>query len=157
MKVIILLGTNVGDRLKNLSKAKELIAIENPISNQSRIYETAAWGNTNQDHFLNQAIQIETNFSAIELLEHLLGIENQMGRKRLIKWEPRIIDLDIIYYDSLIIQMDNLVIPHPELTNRAFVLKPLVDIIPDFIHPILQQNNKQLLLQCIDKLPVTLY
>ena len=137
MNIIILLGSNLGDRLANLKQAIASIASFSSILQHSNIYQTAAWGNTDQADFLNQAIEIQTHQTAENLMQALLAIESQMGRVRLQKWEPRIIDLDNIFYESAIHNTDFIQIPHPEMQKRAFVLKPLLDIIPNFEHPIL--------------------
>ena len=157
MNIIILLGSNLGDRLANLQQAITSIASFSTILQQSNIYQTAAWGNTDQADFLNQAIEIQTNQTAENLMHVLLAIESQMGRVRLQKWEPRIIDLDIIFYESAIHTTDFIQIPHPEMQNRAFVLKPLLDLIPNFEHPILKQNITQLWEKCPDQLEVSLF
>jgi len=157
MNIIILLGSNLGDRLANLQQAITSIASFSTILQQSNIYQTAAWGNTNQADFLNQAIEIQTNQTAENLMHALLAIESQMGRVRLQKWEPRIIDLDIIFYESAIHTTDFIQIPHPEMQNRAFVLKPLLDLIPNFEHPILKQSISQLWEKCPDQLEVSLF
>lgn len=157
MNIIILLGSNLGDRLANLQQAIASIASFSTILQQSNIYQTAAWGNTDQADFLNQAIEIQTNQTAENLMHALLAIESQMGRVRLQKWEPRIIDLDIIFYESAIHSTDFIQIPHPEMQNRAFVLKPLLDLIPNFEHPILKQTISQLWEKCPDQLEVSLF
>jgi len=157
MNIIILLGSNLGDRLANLQQAITSIASFSTILQQSNIYQTAAWGNTDQADFLNQAIEIQTNQTAENLMHALLAIESQMGRVRLQKWEPRIIDLDIIFYESEIHTTDFIQIPHPEMQNRAFVLKPLLDLIPNFEHPILKQSISQLWEKCPDQLEVSLF
>jgi len=157
MNIIILLGSNLGDRLANLQQAITSIASFSTILQQSNIYQTAAWGNTDQADFLNQAIEIQTNQTAENLMHALLAIESQMGRVRLQKWEPRIIDLDIIFYESAIHTTDFIQIPHPEMQNRAFVLKPLLDLIPNFEHPILKQTISQLWEKCPDQLEVSLF
>jgi 2-amino-4-hydroxy-6-hydroxymethyldihydropteridine diphosphokinase len=157
MNIIILLGSNLGDRLANLQQAIASIASFSTILQQSNIYQTAAWGNTDQADFLNQAIEIQTNQTAENLMHALLAIESQMGRVRLQKWEPRVIDLDIIFYESAIHSTDFIQIPHPEMQNRAFVLKPLLDLIPNFEHPILKQSISQLWEKCPDQLEVSLF
>jgi len=157
MNIIILLGSNLGDRLANLQQAITSIASFSTILQQSNIYQTAAWGNTDQADFLNQAIEIQTQQTAENLMHALLAIESQMGRVRLQKWEPRIIDLDIIFYESEIHTTDFIQIPHPEMQNRAFVLKPLLDLIPNFEHPILKQTISQLWEKCPDQLEVSLF
>ena len=105
MNIIILLGSNLGDRLANLQQAITSIASFSTILQQSNIYQTAAWGNTDQADFLNQAIEIQTQQTAENLMHALLAIESQMGRVRLQKWEPRIIDLDIIFYGTFIVMI----------------------------------------------------
>jgi 2-amino-4-hydroxy-6-hydroxymethyldihydropteridine diphosphokinase len=157
MNIIILLGSNLGDRLANLKQAIASIASFSSILQHSNIYQTAAWGNTDQADFLNQAIEIQTHQTAENLMQALLAIESQMGRVRLQKWEPRIIDLDIIFYESAIHNTDFIQIPHPEMQKRAFVLKPLLDIIPHFEHPILNQTITQLWEKCPDQLEVSLF
>ena len=157
MNIIILLGSNLGDRLANLKQAIASIASFSSILQHSNIYQTAAWGNTDQADFLNQAIEIQTHQTAENLMQALLAIESQMGRVRLQKWEPRIIDLDIIFYESAIHNSDFIQIPHPEMQKRAFVLKPLLDIIPNFEHPILKQTITQLWEKCPDQLEVGLF
>jgi 2-amino-4-hydroxy-6-hydroxymethyldihydropteridine diphosphokinase len=157
MNIIILLGSNLGDRLANLKQAIASIASFSSILQHSNIYQTAAWGNTDQADFLNQAIEIQTHQTAENLMQALLAIESQMGRVRLQKWEPRIIDLDIIFYESAIHNSDFIQIPHPEMQKRAFVLKPLLDIIPNFEHPILKQSITQLWEKCPDQLEVSLF
>jgi 2-amino-4-hydroxy-6-hydroxymethyldihydropteridine diphosphokinase len=157
MNIIILLGSNLGDRLVNLKQAIDSIASFSSILQQSNIYQTAAWGKTDQADFLNQAIEIQTHHTAENLMHALLAIESQMGRVRIQKWEPRIIDLDIIFYESAIHTTDFIQIPHPEMQNRAFVLKPLLDLIPHFEHPILKQTIKQLWEKCPDQLEVSLF
>lgn len=157
MNIIILLGTNMGDRLENLSQAKTLMAPYVQILQESKIYQTAAWGNTDQADFLNQGINVETDLSAEELMHVLLAIESKMGRERMQKWEPRIIDLDIIFYRQEIHQTSLIQIPHPELQNRAFVLQPLLDLNPQFKHPILQQSIAELWDLCPDQLSVSIF
>jgi 2-amino-4-hydroxy-6-hydroxymethyldihydropteridine diphosphokinase len=124
------------------------------IQKMSSIYETAAWGNTEQPDFLNQALEIETPLNAEQVMEGLLKIEKQMGRERLIPMGPRSIDLDIIYFNKDIIDRPSLEIPHPRLAERKFVLLPLSEIAPDFIHPIFQKTNEVLLKECGDSLAV---
>lgn len=157
MNIIILLGTNMGDRLENLTQAKTLMAPYLQILKESNIYQTAAWGNTDQADFLNQGINVETNLSAEELMQVLLAIESKMGRARMQKWEPRIIDLDIIFYADEIHQTSLIQIPHPELQNRAFVLQPLLDLNPQFKHPKLHKTIIELWDQCPDQLSVSLF
>jgi 2-amino-4-hydroxy-6-hydroxymethyldihydropteridine diphosphokinase len=154
-KVYLLIGGNMGDRMANLTLSMNAIEKEiGSIQKMSSIYETAAWGNTEQPDFLNQALEIETHLNAEQVMEGLLKIEKQMGRERLIPMGPRSIDLDIIYFNKEVIESPSLEIPHPRLAERKFVLLPLSEIAPDFIHPIFQKTNEVLLKECGDSLAV---
>ena len=127
------------------------------ISAISKVYETAAWGNTNQDAFLNKVIELKTSHSPADLLSLLLETELELGRVRNEKWGPRTIDLDILYYNFEIINSDKLTLPHPEIGNRRFTLVPLCDIASDYIHPIFHKSNADLLVHCNDQSEVKLY
>ena len=143
--VYLMIGGNIGNRLDNLENARNSIHKKcGAIQKQSSIYETEAWGMKDQPAFYNQALCIETTLSPEELMAMLLSIETSMGRERLIPLGPRTIDLDIIYYNQTIIEAEGLVIPHPRLAARNFVLAPLVEIAPDFEHPVLKKTNFQL-------------
>ncbi|GAB4187523.1 MAG: 2-amino-4-hydroxy-6-hydroxymethyldihydropteridine diphosphokinase [Calditrichia bacterium] len=131
----VALGSNLGNKKENLQKSVRLIAAENKVIQLSKLYRTAPYGITEQDDFLNAAIQIETSKNPLELLQFLLNIEKTMGRVRGKKWGPRIIDLDIIFFDHLVVNEPELIIPHPDYKNRNFVLLPLADIMPDFVPP----------------------
>lgn len=149
----ILLGSNLGNKLFHLNKSLQLIIASGMRPGQmSKIYQTKAWGNQNQDDFYNVVLKIETNFTAVKLLETLLAIESEMGRIRSEeKWLPRIIDLDILYYNNDILNLPNLQIPHPFIAQRKFTLIPLNDIAPDYNHPLLGLTNKELLQNCLDQ------
>ena len=156
-KVFLSLGGNIGDRHRNLDKA--LTAITNKIGSVlavSSIYETKAWGIKNQPDFLNQVILVETTLSPIATLEMALSIELKMGRKRTQKWYTRIIDIDLLFFDAEIITSKKLTIPHPFIPERNFVLAPLVEIAPDYIHPILQKSIISLYQNSVDPLEVSL-
>jgi 2-amino-4-hydroxy-6-hydroxymethyldihydropteridine diphosphokinase len=124
------------------------------IIDRSSLYETAAWGKTDQASFLNQALVVETSLNARDLLNEILYIENLMGRDRLEKYGPRIIDIDIIFFNHQVINESGLVVPHPEMAHRRFVLAPLNEVIPAYIHPIFYKTVAQLLAACNDALPV---
>jgi 2-amino-4-hydroxy-6-hydroxymethyldihydropteridine diphosphokinase len=154
-KIYLLLGSNMGDSRQQLNNA--IINIEKKIGRVSRcsgLYQTAAWGNTEQADFLNQVIVAETNLSAEKTMQAILTIETKMGRIRTKKNAPRIIDIDILFFNKDILNEENLVIPHPAIPERRFVLVPLNELAPLFIHPVLKKTNHELLLKCRDKLQV---
>lgn len=156
-EVFIALGSNLGDRAENLKKAIREIELKlGAMIKQSSVYETKPWGKTNQPDFFNQVVLVHSNKSPEECLLSLLNIEKQMGRKREEKWGARIIDLDLLYVNGTIIQTEKLVLPHPGIALRRFVLVPLVEIAPDFIHPISQKKQRQLLNECPELLEVKL-
>jgi 2-amino-4-hydroxy-6-hydroxymethyldihydropteridine diphosphokinase len=144
--VYLLIGGNMGDRMANLAAARDSINIEcGRIISASSIYETEAWGYKEQNAFLNQALVIQTSLQANALMDAILKIEIALGRKREIPLGPRIIDIDIIYYNDEIINSSTLTIPHPSMAQRKFVLMPLTEIAPNYRHPILLKTNEVLL------------
>ncbi len=151
------LGTNIGDREYNLRKAIEKLREKVRILSISNIYETEPVGFKEQDNFLNIVIKIATDMEVERLLDFVLNIEKEMGRKRIIHWGPRIIDIDILFFDDLIIDKENLKIPHPELHKRNFVLYPLSEVAYDFIHPVLNQSIDELKNSSFDKSKVLKY
>ena len=156
-RVFISLGTNLGDRIENLKKAIHSIDVQlGEIIKASSIYETTPWGKSNQPDFLNQVVLIQSDKSPSDCLDILSTIEQQLGRKREEKWGARIIDLDLLYVDNEVNQTEKLTLPHPGIPLRRFVLVPLVEIAPEFIHPQLKKNQQQLLTECQDKLEVTI-
>lgn len=149
----LLTGGNMGNRLNHLRQAAELIQQKcGKILTQSSVYETEAWGKTDQPAFLNQALQVETDLSPDALMQALLDIETTMGRTRTIKMGPRIIDLDILLIDDLIQTSALLTIPHPALTLRKFALLPLAEIAPLLMHPLEKKSILELLEICPDTL-----
>lgn len=154
-KAYLLIGGNMGDRKGFLATAcAEIGKACGKLLQQSSLYETAAWGKEDQEAFLNQALELETPLDAETLLQNLLVIEEKLGRKRDIRYGPRIIDIDILFFNHIIIESEGLTIPHPQVQNRRFALEPLNEIAPDYIHPVLQKNISQLLAKCPDKLDV---
>ena len=148
---ILLLGTNLSDRWNNLTRCRA--AIEEQVGNIKRysaVYETAAWGKTDQAPFLNQVVIVDTHLSPVNLLKVIHNIEHQLGRIRKEKWGARIIDIDILYYDSDIISLPELTIPHPEIKNRRFTLTPLEEIAPEFIDPSTRFTVQEMLERCKD-------
>ena len=151
----LLIGGNLGNRSANLQKAIQLIEQNcGQVVQSSAIYETAAWGLTDQPSFYNQALLIETNELPETLMELLLQIEEMMGRKRTLKLGPRIIDLDMLFYNQELIQTPLLTVPHPAIAERRFVLTPLAEIAPKWIHPVVGKSIEQLLAECPDQLDV---
>jgi len=154
-KVYLLTGGNIGNRQAMLEEAKSYIQKEiGTITASSEIYETAAWGKPDQPSFLNQAFEVTTTLSAREVLNGILSIEARMGRFRQEKFGPRIIDIDILLYNNVIIDEPGLIVPHAQLTGRRFALTPLAEIARDYLHPILKETIGELLLNCGDELPV---
>jgi 2-amino-4-hydroxy-6-hydroxymethyldihydropteridine diphosphokinase len=145
--IYLALGTNLGDRLANLRRAREILPPEVLVTADSSIYETPPWGITDQPAFLNQVLQAGTDLAPLELLAHLKHIETQMGRKETVRYGPRLIDLDILIYDRLVLKAPGLTIPHPRLAERAFVLVPFNDLAPDLLHPVTGQTIRELLSQ----------
>ena len=144
--VYIAFGSNIGDRGAAIEEALNLIEQnEMKIVKKSKIYETEPYGYVDQPSFLNGAVEVETNLSCRDVLERLLSIENQIGRVREFKWGPRIIDLDIIFYNNEIFDEEDLKVPHPDMQSRDFVLKPLNDLCPDYVHPVLGKTIGELL------------
>ncbi|MBS1529762.1 MAG: 2-amino-4-hydroxy-6-hydroxymethyldihydropteridine diphosphokinase [Bacteroidetes bacterium] len=143
--VFLLLGSNLGDRQAYLQQAIALIGKEiAPVINRSSVYETQSWGKTDEPDYLNQVIALQTDIPPKEILYKILNIEKALGRKREVKWGSRIIDIDILFYASEIIDADELTIPHPEMHKRMFTLAPLAEIAPDFVHPVLRKNITEL-------------
>jgi 2-amino-4-hydroxy-6-hydroxymethyldihydropteridine diphosphokinase len=151
----LLLGTNLGDRKKNLSTARKAIEVSvGTILKASSIYQTAAWGKKDQPDFLNQALEVQTALSAEDVLGEILKIEQTMGRTRDQHWGERIIDIDILLFEKKMISSMALKVPHPELANRRFALEPLAEIGGDVTHPVLHITIQEMLAQCPDLLEV---
>jgi len=154
-KTYLLLGSNMGNSKQQLATAIKLIRknIGKP-ARQSKLYTTAAWGNTNQPDFLNQVIVVATKLTATQTMQSILAIEKEMGRIRTVKNAPRIIDIDILFFNKDIIENKILSVPHPQIPNRRFVLVPLNELSPNFKHPVFQQTIHHLLQNCKDPLNV---
>ncbi|HET6243515.1 MAG: 2-amino-4-hydroxy-6-hydroxymethyldihydropteridine diphosphokinase [Bacteroidetes bacterium] len=151
-KAVLLLGSNLGDSLEILHKALSLIVERiGKVEKISEIYQSKPWGFEHKNDFLNQVIVVNTTKSPANLLSSILEIEHEMGRIRIGHvYMARIIDIDILYYNEKVLNLENLKIPHPLLHKRKFTLIPLVEILPEFIHPIFQKTNLELLEGCTD-------
>jgi 2-amino-4-hydroxy-6-hydroxymethyldihydropteridine diphosphokinase len=135
------IGSNLGNRQENCLHALELLGEKGIIvKKRSSIHETEPWGVKDQPRFINMAVEIETGLDPKELLKILKNIERELGRKESFKWGPRSIDLDILLFEDIILKEDDLEIPHPSMHERDFVLKPLCEIAPDRIHPVLNKK-----------------
>ncbi len=150
----LLTGGNSGNREEFLRQARVALGEQNEVLAASAVYQTAAWGKEDQPDFYNQALLLQTGLEPAQLLEHVLAIEQRLGRTRAIKYGPRSIDIDILFYDEEVIDEPHLVIPHPQLAHRRFALQCLADIAPNLVHPLLNRSIAQLLQDCADPLPV---
>lgn len=150
------LGTNLGNKKENLATAIALIEQTlGEVQKVSSIYFSAAWGIENQPDFLNQVVLIKTKLFPLKLIEKILEIENKMGRTRRVKWGERLIDIDILLIDTILIHTPQLTVPHPFILQRSFVITPLIEIASNILHPIYQKTLGQLHEDCTDS--TTLY
>jgi 2-amino-4-hydroxy-6-hydroxymethyldihydropteridine diphosphokinase len=156
--VYLLTGSNSGDRKALLAEAVLRIGREvGRVEKRSSLYETEAWGKTDQPPFLNQALLVLTELTAREVLGRVLRIEREMGRTRSIKWEQRTIDIDLLFFDEEVVSEPGLHVPHPFVHERRFALIPMAEIAPFLLHPVLQKRITELLETCGDKLEVKKY
>ncbi len=145
------IGTNLGDRLANLNQAKKYLSVlVGELTAESKVYKTAAWGITEQPDFYNQVVEVQTRLYPLALMSCILEIEQKMGRLRTNKWGERLIDIDILFFGQLILSTPNLIIPHPFIYQRKFVLQPLLDIKLGFVHPIFDKTVEELFLTTPD-------
>ena len=135
-QVLLSLGTNLGERRQNLRRAVRALDREMVVTAVSPIYETEPWGEPNQPDFLNICLAATTTQPPRQLLKSIKQIEQDLGREETYRWGPRLIDIDVIFYDDVVVAEEGLNIPHARLADRAFVLTPLADIAPDWVHPI---------------------
>ena len=140
------IGGNMGDKEKNVVMALELISKSHHtmITKKSKLYETKPVGYLKQEDFLNCAIEVKTLLTPLELVRFMLSIEKELKRERVIRWGPRTVDLDVLLYDNIISSIDEIILPHPRMQERMFVLEPLCDIAPYAIHPILNKTISQM-------------
>lgn len=156
-ELFIQLGSNMGNRSDVLQKAQQAMQqIFGEPAKVSGIYESQAWGKTDQQHFLNQIVSFKTTWSPEKILQQLKEIEREIGRTKTEKWGPRVIDLDILFYGNLVFNSSSLQIPHPHIQTRAFVLIPLIEIAPSIFHPLIKQTILQIHAACKDPLWVKL-
>lgn len=142
------IGSNLGNREENCEKAIKLLEGNNiKVTKRSSMIETEPWGIENQPKFINMAVEIETDLEPEELLSLLKKIEREIGRSSAERWGPRKIDIDILFYDDLVLKIPEFEIPHPHIADREFVLKPLSEIAPEKIHPLLKKSVKDLFLR----------
>src|SRR5919106_860742 len=142
--VYLALGSNLGDRLANLKQAIAALTPQINVKAKSQVYETPPWGFEDQPKFLNQVVKAKTYLEPEQLLKHLKRLELTLGRKESVPNGPRLIDMDILFYDDLILNTPALVIPHPRLHERGFVLLPLMDIDPELVHPVSKKSVKEM-------------
>ena len=146
------IGSNLGNRHENCVHAIELLEERGvTVQKRSALYETEPWGVTDQPRFINMVVQIETTLEPEELLKLLKGIEQEIGRQDSFRWGPRLIDLDILFFNDLVLEEENLKIPHPFLHEREFVLRPLNEIAPDVIHPLFHKSIDELTRRLLKK------
>ena len=146
--VYLALGSNVGNRAANLKAAISALAPQMEVRAKSNVYETPPWGYREQEKFLNQVLKVETYVEPEPLLKHLKRLEITLGREASFKNGPRLIDIDILFYDDLVIESASVAIPHPRVHERGFVLMPLLDIAPDLIHPVKRKSIRELIAFC---------
>ncbi len=150
-KAVLIVGGNKGDRNALLKSAVEAVSELGEMTLRSKVYETEAWGGVAKGPFLNQVVEIKTAYSPSELLALIQQIETTLGRKRDEHWGDRTMDIDIIFFGDRVIDTPELQIPHPFIADRNFVLVPLAEILPVFIHPVLGKSSQQMLEECEDK------
>ena len=146
--VFLSLGTNIGNRAANLKQAISLLPPQMDVRKRSPVYETPPWGFAEQGAFLNQVLKVTTYLEPAPLLKHIKRLEVAMGRKATFRYGPRLIDIDILFYDDLVLETPSLTIPHPHIQERGFVLLPLMDIAPDLVHPAKKRSICEMVAFC---------
>jgi 2-amino-4-hydroxy-6-hydroxymethyldihydropteridine diphosphokinase len=146
--IYLALGSNLGNRLENLKEAIRSLPPQMTVKSKSHVYETPPWGHADQPKFLNQALKAETYLQPEPLLKHIKRLEIALGRKPSFQNGPRLIDIDILFYDDLVLNTPSLTIPHPRLHERGFVLLPLMDLAPDLVHPLTKKSVREMLAFC---------
>lgn len=159
-EAVLLLGTNLGDRISFLEETKRQISQNiGSILSKSHIYESASWGYKSANYFLNQVVIVDSKYTPLDIFLKTQKIEQHLGKtsNSKVKYSDRPIDIDILFFDNQIVNKENLCIPHPEIQNRRFTLIPLCDVLSNYKHPILNKNMEQLLDNCKDQIEPTLY
>jgi 2-amino-4-hydroxy-6-hydroxymethyldihydropteridine diphosphokinase len=146
--VYLALGSNLGNRAANLKEAINSLSPQMEVKAKSNVYETPPWGYAEQEKFLNQVLMVKTYVEPEPLLKHLKRLEVALGRVASFQNGPRLIDIDILFYDDLVFESTTLTIPHPHVHERGFVLLPMMDIAPDFVHPAKQRSIRELIAGC---------
>jgi len=146
--VYLALGSNLGDRLSNLKEAISSLSPQMDVKAKSHVYETPPWGYENQSPFYNQVLKGKTYLGPEPLLKHIKRLEVALGRKASFQNGPRLIDIDILFYDDLVMNTPVITLPHPRLHERGFVLLPLMDIAPELIHPVRQKSVQEMIASC---------
>jgi 2-amino-4-hydroxy-6-hydroxymethyldihydropteridine diphosphokinase len=156
-RVFLGLGSNIGNKEENINKALACISEVYIIKKTSHLYQTEPVGGIKQDWFLNCVVEIQTDVDPKQLLFTLKSIERKIGRKKTVKNGPRIIDIDILFYGNHVLNTKSLVLPHPSIQERLFVLQPMMDINPDLIHPVFKRSIHELYHDRLWTEKVTLY
>ena len=138
----------MGNRAENLKQAGLSLSPQMKVKKKSRVYETPPWGYTEQESFLNQALMVTTYLEPEPLLKHLKRLEVALGRKESFRYGPRLIDIDILFFDDIVMETPALTIPHPHMHERGFVLMPMMDIAPDLVHPITERSIREMIALC---------
>jgi 2-amino-4-hydroxy-6-hydroxymethyldihydropteridine diphosphokinase len=146
--VYLALGTNIGERADNLKEAISSLSPQMEVKAKSHVYETPPWGYEDQPKFFNQVVKAQTYLEPVQLLKHLKRLEIALGRTPSFQNGPRLIDIDVLFFDDVIVNTPTLTLPHPRLHERGFVLLPLMDVAPDLVHPVLQKTVRDMLGAC---------
>jgi 2-amino-4-hydroxy-6-hydroxymethyldihydropteridine diphosphokinase len=146
--VYLALGSNLGDRVENLKEAVAALPPQMDVKAKSQVYETPPWGYEDQPRFLNQVLKTQTYLQPEPLLKHIKRLEVALGRKASFRNGPRLIDIDILFFDDVVLNTPLLTLPHPHLHERGFVLLPLMDIAPDLVHPVRGKSVREMMAGC---------
>ncbi len=146
--IYLALGSNLDNRLENLKEAIAALPPQMVVKAKSHVYETLPWGYEDQPKFLNQVLKAQTYVEPEPLLKHIKRLELALGRKPSFQNGPRLIDIDILFYDDLVLNTPALTLPHPRLHERGFVLLPLMDIAPDLVHPLTKKSVREMVAFC---------